>query len=86
MPVFGTLNQTKTRVPTCVRSHLEKSVQAWGSYLLGDIDKLDKVQRRATKSVRSLENYTYEERLKILKLLTLKQDTKRRFDKVFKIV
>ena len=36
--------------PTYVRSHLESSVQACCLYLLGDVDRLEKVQRRATKS------------------------------------
>ena len=37
-------------------------------YLLKDIDRLKNFQRRATKSVRILENYTYEDRPKMLKL------------------
>ena len=48
--------------PIYVQSHFESSVKAWCPYLLGDIDRLEKVQRRATKSVKGLGNYAYEER------------------------
>ena len=48
---------------------MERSVQAWCPYLLGDIDKLKKVQGTATKSPRGLGNYAF------------KKDTERRFDK-----
>ena len=66
---------------------MENSVQAWSPHLLGDIDRLEKVQARATKSVRGLGNYSYEERLKMLKLHSL---SKRRLRgdliEVFKMV
>ena len=39
-----------------VRLHIENSVQAWSPHLLED--KFKKVERRATKSVRSLKDYS----------------------------
>ena len=47
---------------------MESFVQVWWPYLLRDIDRFEKIQRRTTKSVRGLENYEYEERFRILKL------------------
>ena len=32
-----------------IRPHLEYAVQVWNSILIGDIESLEKVQRRATK-------------------------------------
>jgi hypothetical protein len=39
---------------------------------VGDIEKLENVQRRATKKVPTLNNMEYNERLKKLKMPTLK--------------
>jgi len=55
-----------------VRSHLEYANLVWNPHRLGLIKDLEKVQMRATKLVISIKNLTYKDRLKRLKLLTLK--------------
>src|SRR6218665_58219 len=46
-----------------VRQYLEYCVQAWGSYLRQDVDRLERIQRRVTKMIRGLGKFAYEERL-----------------------
>jgi len=56
-----------------IRPHLEYAIQAWCPYLKGDIEYLEKVQRRATKLI-GLSGYSklsYEQRLRKLNLTTL---------------
>ena len=54
-----------------VRPHLDYCVQAWRPHYRKNIDKLEKVPRRATKMVERLEGYSYSDRLRILGLTTL---------------
>ena len=54
-----------------VRPHLDYCSQAWRPYLQGDIDQIEKVQRRALRLINGFDEISYEERLKRTKLTTL---------------
>ena len=54
-----------------VRPHLEYCIQAWRPYRKKDIDKLERIQRRATKMIPELRDLSYESRLLQCGLITL---------------
>ena len=56
-----------------IRPLLEYCVQVWSPHKQGDIDLIERVQRRATKIVPALKHLPYEERLRRLKLTTLEE-------------
>lgn len=56
-----------------VRPKLEYCIQAWRPYLRKDIDKIEKVQRRATKMIQGYRNYSYLQRLQYTRLSTLEE-------------
>lgn len=56
-----------------VRPRLEYCVQAWRPFLRKDINKIERVQRRATKMIFECRNQSYENRLKITNLTSLEQ-------------
>ena len=51
-----------------VRCHLEHASQVWNPWTVADIDKLEKVQKKAVNMVRGLDGLNYEEKLKKLNL------------------
>ena len=85
-----TYNEKQLIVPlykAIVRPHLEYCIHAWRPYRKKDIDKHERIQRRATKMFPELRDLSYESRLLQCGLTT--QKTRRlRGDQieVFKIV
>ena len=54
-----------------VRCHLEFASPVWSPWHLGDIETLEKVQRRAVNYITGLKGATYEDKLKELGILSL---------------
>lgn len=57
---------------TLVRSHIEFVATVWNPFRISLVHDLEKVQKRATKLVKECRNLNYSDRLKYLKLPTLK--------------
>lgn len=70
---FRSKNIILTLYKSLVRPHLEYAVQFWSPHQQGDIDKLERIQRRATKLIPELRQMPYDRRLEELGLTTLEQ-------------
>ena len=53
--------------------HLQHAVQFWSPHLRRDIDKMEKIQRRATKMFPEIRNHSYHQRIHYLYLISLLQ-------------
>ena len=60
-----------------IRPHLEFAVSVWNPYQKKDIDKLEKIQHKATKLVPKIKWKFYEYRLAEMRLTTLETRRKR---------
>ena len=56
-----------------VRPHLEHAVQFWSPHLRRDINKIEKIQRRATKIIPEIRNHSYHQLIQDLDLISLVQ-------------
>ena len=56
-----------------VRPHLEHAVQFWSPHLRRNIEKIEKIQRRATKMIPKTSNRSYHQRIQDLDLISLIQ-------------
>jgi len=54
-----------------IRSHLEYNNSVWSPHKKSDIEKLERVQKRATKMIPSMRKISYPDRMRKLKLSTL---------------
>ena len=60
-----------------IRPKLEYASQVWSPFLIKDIQKLEKIKRRATKCVQGIKHLPYRVRLELLELTCLEIRRKR---------
>ena len=64
-------------ITTFIRPTLEYAAVAWNPWKVKDIQKIERIQRAATRWVPELRELSYEERLQALNLTTLEARRKR---------
>jgi len=75
-----------TLYSTYVKLHLEFCVQVWASIYRKYIDKMENVQRRATKLVNCIRKQKYEELMKSLGLYSSERRRKGDLIETYKII
>ena len=83
--ILGMIKKYRTRDATTIstlyksmaRPHLEYDNTIWGPFYQEDIGRVEAIQRKATKLVNGLNDKSYEEQLKDLKLPSLVYRRKR---------
>ncbi len=67
--------------------HLHYSIQFWSPSLIKDINRLERIQTRATKLISEIRHMSYENRLQSLNMLTLKtRHIRLHFIQIYKIL
>ena len=74
---FFNLKLFRILYPTFIRPHLEFASAVWNRLSKGHQNRMEGVQRRATKMVFELRSMSYEERLNVLGLTTLAERRRR---------
>lgn len=77
---FDYINRDIISVLVLVRPVLEYAIQCWSPFLVGDIDALERVQRRGSKLVPELAGLDHEESCRQLVIQTLKDKASGRYD------
>ena len=66
-----------TLFKSMVRSHLEYCCPLWHPYKIGDIQKIENVQRSFTRRINGMSTYSYWDRLRVLGMMSLQRRRER---------
>ena len=77
LPAISCTKKNNKLIPALYKSlfspHLEHAVQFRSPHLRRDVDKIEKIQRRATKMIPEIRNHSYHQQIQDLDLISLVQ-------------